>query len=162
MKIFNREMYQWSMNCNLNESDENLHRSFFSISDVKESKIAQTIRHNRKGIISREAFRDPDGKYSHENVIHWNNQFQHQFFRTKEITNFHNLRTKSLYIWLKAKDIAVSLLTVYLIFQSVKNFPILFINLGLIINGASWRQLLRNLDPIAGRRIYKELLKLEK
>ena len=48
LKKFNLEIYQCSMNNNLNVSDENLHRSFFSISDVKKSQIAQTIRHNIK------------------------------------------------------------------------------------------------------------------
>ena len=48
LKKFNREIYQWSMNNNLNVSDENLHRSLFSISEVKQSQIAQTIRHNSK------------------------------------------------------------------------------------------------------------------
>ena len=67
LKTFNSEIYHWSMNNNLNVSVENLHRSLFSLSDVKESQIARTIRHNSKGIISREAFRDSDGNYSHEN-----------------------------------------------------------------------------------------------
>ena len=54
----------------------------------------------------------------------------------------------------------MSVLTVYLIFQIVKNFPILFHYLGLVINGASWQQLLQNLDPITGTRMYNQLLKL--
>ena len=74
------------MNNNLIVSDENLHRSLFSISDVKQSQIARTIRHNSKGIISRETFRDSDEKYSHENFILWNARFQKQFFLTNEIT----------------------------------------------------------------------------
>ena len=61
---------------------------------------------------------------------------------------------------LKAKDIAVSVLTVYLIFHFVKKFPKLFIYLGLVINGASWQQLLRNLDPVTGTRMNSQLLKL--
>ena len=110
------------MNSNLNVSDENLHRSLFPISDVKQSQIARTIRHNSKSIISREAFRDSDGKNSHENLLHWNDELQQQFFLTNEITVFRNLRTESLYNWLKAEDIAVSVLTVYLIFKICKNF----------------------------------------
>ena len=93
------------MNNNLNVSDENLHRSIFSISDVKQSQIARTIRHNSKGIISREAFRDSDGKYSHETFIHWNAQFQRHFFLTNEITIFRNLKTESLYVWLKLRTL---------------------------------------------------------
>ena len=93
LKKFNREIYQWLMNNNLNVSDENLHRSLFSISDVKQSQIPRTIRHNSKRIISREAFRDSDGKYSHENFIHWNAQFQKQFFLKNEITIFRKLKT---------------------------------------------------------------------
>ena len=54
----------------------------------------------------------------------------------------------------------MSFLTVYLIFQVKKNFPKLFIYLGLVINGASWQQLLRNLDPVTGKRMYNQLLKL--
>ena len=42
----------------------------------------------------------------------------------------------------------------------MKNFPKLFIELGLVINGASWQQLLRNLDPVTGTRMYNQLLKL--
>ena len=161
LKKFNREIYQWSTNNNLNVSDENLHRSLFSISDVKHSQIARKIRHNSKRIISREAFRDSDGKYSHENFINWNAQFQKHFFcLTNEITIFRNLKTECLYVWLKAKDIALSVLTVYLIFQVVKNFPKLFIYLGVVVNGASWQQLLRNLDPVTGTRMYNQLLKL--
>ena len=137
LKKINREIYQWSINSNLNISDENLYRRLLSTSDVKHSQIARTIRHNSKGITSRDAFQDSDGKYSHANFIHWNHQFQQQFFLTKEITNFWNLRTESLYFWLKAKDIAVSILTVYLIFQLKKNFPKFFIYSGLVINGAS-------------------------
>ena len=116
LKKFNREIYQWSMNNNLNVSDENLHRSLFSTSDKKQSQIARTIRHNSKGIFSRKAFQDSDEKYTHENFIHWNAQLQKQFFLTNEIITFRNLKTESVYVWLKAKDIAVSVLTVYLIF----------------------------------------------
>ena len=65
------------MNSNSNVSDENL---LFSTSDVKQIQSAWKIRHNSKGIISREAFQDSDGKYSHENFIHWNDEFQEQFF----------------------------------------------------------------------------------
>ena len=54
----------------------------------------------------------------------------------------------------------MSVLTVYLIFQVVKNFPKLFIYLGLVINGASWQQPLRNLDPVTGTHMYNQLLKL--
>ena len=54
----------------------------------------------------------------------------------------------------------MSVLNVYLIFQVVKNFPKLFIYLGLVINGASWHQLLRNVDPVTGTRMYNQLLKL--
>ena len=104
------------MNSNLNVSDENLHCSLFSTSEVKQGQIARTIRHNSKGIISRDAFRDSDGKYNHENFIHWNDQFQQEIFLTNEITVFLNLKTEGLYIWLKAKDIVVSVSTVYLIF----------------------------------------------
>ena len=46
---------------------------------------------------------------------------------------FRKLKTRNLYIWLKAKDIAVAVLLVYLIFQFVRKFPILFILLGLIL-----------------------------
>ena len=42
----------------------------------------------------------------------------------------------------------------------MKNFSKLFIYLGLVIIGASWQQLLLNLDPITGTRIYNQLLKL--
>ena len=54
----------------------------------------------------------------------------------------------------------MSVLTVYLIFQVVKIFPRLFIYFGLLINGASWQQLLRNFDPVTGTRMYNQLLKL--
>ena len=54
----------------------------------------------------------------------------------------------------------MSVLTVYLIFQFVKKTPKLFIYLGLVINGASWQQLLRNLDPVTGTRMYNHLLKI--
>ena len=54
----------------------------------------------------------------------------------------------------------MSVLTVYLIIQVVKIFPILFVYLGLVTNGASWQQLLRNLDPVTGTRMYNQLLKL--
>ena len=47
---------------------------------------------------------------------------QKEIFLTNEITVFRNLRTESLYIWLKVKHIVVSVLTVYLIFQFVKIF----------------------------------------
>ena len=42
----------------------------------------------------------------------------------------------------------------------MKNFPKLFIYLGLVINGASWQQVLRNLDPVTGTRMYNQLFKL--
>ena len=56
LKKFNRVIYQSSMNSNLNRSDDILHHSLFSTSDVKQNQIARTIRHNSKGIICREAF----------------------------------------------------------------------------------------------------------
>ena len=57
------------MNSNLNISDENLHQSRFSTSNVKQGQIARAIRLIGKGIISREAFQDSDGKKSHENFL---------------------------------------------------------------------------------------------
>ena len=86
LKHFNREIYQWSMNSDLNVSNENLHRSLFSTSDVKHSQIVRKIRHNSKRIISREAFRDSDGKHSHENLIQW----KQLFFLKNEITILQN------------------------------------------------------------------------
>ena len=83
-----------------------------------------------------------------------------KFFLTNEITIFRNLKTESFHVWLKAKDIALSVLTVYLIFQVVKNFPKLIIYLGLVIFGTSWQQLLPNLDPVTGTCMYNQLLKL--
>ena len=47
-------------------------------------------------------------------------------------------------------------------FSIRKKFHKLFIYLGLVINGASWRQLLQNLDPITGTLMYNQLLKLIK
>ena len=82
LKKFNREIHQWSINITLSVSDENLHRNLFSPSDVKQSQIATTIRHNSNRSISRESVQDNDGKYSHENFIHWNDQFQQVFFLT--------------------------------------------------------------------------------
>ena len=127
VKKFNRKIYQWSMNSNLNVSNENLDRKFSSTSDIKQSQIARKIRDNSKGIISQEAFRDSDGKYSHEDFIYWNDQFQQEVFLAKEITNFRNLKLESLYIWLKATELAVLVLTVYHIFRIVQNFAIFFI-----------------------------------
>ena len=85
---------------------------------------------------------------------------KNNFFLTNEITIFRNLKTERLYVWLKAKESAVSFITVYLIFQIKQKFPKLFIYLGLVINGASWQQLLRNLDPVTGKPMYNQLLKL--
>ena len=84
-----------SINGNLNLSEENLHRSLFSTSDVKQCQIARTVRHNSKGNISREAFRDSEEKYSHEIFFHSNDQFQHELFLTNKITIFRNSRTES-------------------------------------------------------------------
>ena len=91
LRKFDQEICQWPMNKDLNSSDQNLHRSFLHIK-FKKSQIARTIRHNSKGIISREAFRDLDGKYNHDNFVPWNNQFQQQIFLAKEITIFRNLK----------------------------------------------------------------------
>ena len=54
----------------------------------------------------------------------------------------------------------MSLLTVYLIFQFVKNSSRLFFYLELVINGAFWQHRLRNLDPVTGTRMYNQLTKL--
>ena len=45
-------------------------------------------------------------------------------------------------------------------FSISEKFPKMFIYLGLFINGASWRQLLRNRDPITGTRMYNQLLRI--
>ena len=76
LKKFYRQIYQRSMKSNLIVSDENLHRSFFSTSDVKQSQIAWTIRHNSQGTISSEAFQDFSNK--------WNNNFS-EFMNRKLI-----------------------------------------------------------------------------
>ena len=55
----------------------------------------------------------------------------------------------------------VSVLTVYLIFQFVKNFPELFIYSRLVINGASLQKLFKNFDPVTGTRMSNQLLKLK-
>ena len=94
LKKFDHEIYQWLMNNDLNSSD--LHRSLFSTSYLKNSQIDPTIRYNSTGIISREAFRDSNGKYNHDNFVYWNKQFQQEIFLAKEITIFCNLKTESL------------------------------------------------------------------
>ena len=81
------------MSSNLNISDKN-YRSVFSTSHLKQSQIAATKSHNIKQIISREAFQDLDGKYSHEIGIHWNGQFQQENYLANKI--FRNLKTESL------------------------------------------------------------------
>ena len=43
LKKFDHEIYQWPMNNDLNFSDQNLHRSLFSKSDLKKNQIARTI-----------------------------------------------------------------------------------------------------------------------
>ena len=91
LKNFNLKIYQWSTNSNFNVSDENLHHSLFSTSDVKQSQIAQTIRHSSERTISRAAFRVSDGKYSHESSIHWNDQCQQQLFLTNEKKQFFGI-----------------------------------------------------------------------
>ena len=68
------------MNNDLNSSDQNLHRSLFSTSDLKKSQIVRKIRHNSEGIISREAFRDSDGKYSHDYLYIGTTSFNNKFF----------------------------------------------------------------------------------
>ena len=40
LKKFHRKIYQWSMNSNLNVSDENLQRCFLSTSYIKQSQTA--------------------------------------------------------------------------------------------------------------------------
>ena len=137
LKNWNRKIYQWSMNSNLNVSNENLNCSLFAISDLKQIQIAQKICHNSKGKHSGIRIENTVMKIG-------NDQYQQENVLANEITVFRNLKTKSLYIWLNMNEIAVSVLTVYLIFCFVKNFPKLIIYLGLVFNGASWQQLLRN------------------
>ena len=60
-----KALYQLPMNINLNVSAQNLHRRFFFTSDIKQKRIARTIRHNSKGFISLEAIGDSDRKHSH-------------------------------------------------------------------------------------------------
>ena len=50
---------------------------------------------------------------------HWKEQFQQENFLAIEKTIFWNLKTDRFYMWHKAKDIAVSILKVYLIFKFV-------------------------------------------
>ena len=58
-------------------------------------------------------------------VICGNEQFQHGIFLAREKTNFQILKTESLYIWLKAKDIALSVLSNKPHFLNRKKFSII-------------------------------------
>ena len=135
MKKFNREVYQWPMNSNPNVSDQNLHRRFFSTSDLKQSQVAQKFCQNSKGVISQEAIRTSEQKYSHENFVFWNDQFQ-QFI--------HFVKSEG--------HCSVSLKTLPLFSNCKKKFP----------NCSSiWDYLiLWNLDTLKGTRKYNKFVKL--
>ena len=64
LKKFNCEIYQWSMKSNLSVSDENLHRSLFSISDVK-----QSIKLEQFDIIVKEFSVGKSSKIRMENTV---------------------------------------------------------------------------------------------
>ena len=122
------------------------------------------MRHNSKGIISREAFQDSDGKYSNENFIHWNDQLQQEFFLTNEKQYFSEFKKRKL-VHLVKSDVqcCVSLNSLPHClphFSILKNVPILNIYLASVVNGTSWQKLLRNLDPITRTRMYNQLLKI--
>ena len=50
------------MNDDWNASDQNVILKLFSTSELKKSQTDRIIRHNSKGIISREALQEYDGK----------------------------------------------------------------------------------------------------
>ena len=134
------------MNSNLYVSDENLHRKLFSTSD--RVKLLEQF-----AITGQESSVRKHSQIRMENTVikilfTGTTTFQQENFLANEITIFRNLKTESLYIWLKAKDIAVSVITVYLIFQILKKCRKILIYLGLVRNAAYWQQPLRNLDPL--------------
>ena len=111
-------------------------------------KCRHTIRHNsNKNYLSRSILRFGWKKQSLK-FCSLERPVSVRHFSTHEITIFWSLKTKLLYICLKTQGIAVSVLKFY------------FIYLGLVFIGASGQELLQNLDPVARRRMYIQLLKL--
>ena len=92
LKKFNHEIYQWPMNIDFNDSDQNLYRSLFITTDLKKSEIARTNCQSGTETISREAIRDSDGHYSHEIFVPWNNRFQQEFFARRRNNNLSYLK----------------------------------------------------------------------
>ena len=144
------------MNNNLNISHQNLQHSSFATADIKQSQIAQTVRHNSKGISVE------NGKNSRENFIHWNQLFHKEIFLAKKITIFLELEIRKPIRLFKSKChcwVSPKSLTHFSNGEIVNYFPKLFIYLGLVVIGASWRHLLRNPDTVTETPIYNQLLK---
>ena len=137
-----------------------LQEGLFSTQDVLQSQKARNLRHNRKTIVGREVFRNEKGEFTHPNFQHWNLNWDEIDWPTdKWQSMLTNVKTKTLSFWEKAKELVISILTVYFLFCIVKHIPKIFVFGGLIWQGANMRQLLRVVDPITGTRMYNMFLK---
>ena len=123
-----------------------LQEGLFSTQDVLQSQKARNLRHNRKTIVGREVFRNEKGEFTHPNFQHWNLNWDEIDWPTdKWQSMLTNVKTKTLSFWEKAKELVISILTVYFLFCIVKHIPKIFVFGGLIWQVASPRTL-----PILG------------
>ena len=113
LKKFNREIYRWSMNSNLNVSNEDPYCCLFSTSDIKQSLIAQTFCYNSKKNYQSRSIPKFDRKKTVMKILFiGTTSFNRSSFLANEITTFWNLKNENLYIWLKAKDTVLSTLKI--------------------------------------------------
>ena len=99
---------------------------FFNDKDLEISKRAQRLRHSRKTITRREVFLEQGGLYEHETLEYFNTglKYNHQWH---ELLIFEYLGNELKQIWHVARDITISLMTIFIgskvIFCLVRVFP---------------------------------------
>ena len=100
----------------------------FTMEDLVRSIRARSIRHSRTTVTGREVYLGSKGTFSHETLFHLNFP-EHQIGVSWTVLPwFQSVKKETLFFWLIAREIAVTILTISLIGMLVRlGFKIFFI-----------------------------------
>ena len=107
---------------------------YFNDKDLELSKSAQRLRHSRKPITGREVFLGQGGLYEHETLKCFNTDLKYNH-QSHELLIFEYLGTEVKQVWHVAREIAISLMTIFIGSKIIFCLVCVFLSIDMLRSG---------------------------
>ena len=120
---------------------------FFNDKDLELSKRAQRLRHSRKTITGREVFLGQGGLYEHETLEYFNTDLKYDN-QWPELLIFEYVGNEVKQIWHVAREIAISLLTIFIASKIIFCLVRVFLSIDMLRSGTNPVIALQPINPM--------------